>query len=55
VRRWTMEVTFEEARAHLGMETQRQWNDRATLLLDSGGSCSTVVQEAQLIFKPIEK
>jgi hypothetical protein len=29
VRRWTMEVTFEEARTHLGMETQRQWNDRA--------------------------
>ena len=29
VRRWTMEVTFEDARAHLGMETQRQWNDRA--------------------------
>jgi len=29
VRRWAMEVTFEEARAHLGMETQRQWNDRA--------------------------
>ena len=29
VRRWTMEVTFEEARAHLGMATQRQWNDRA--------------------------
>jgi len=29
VRRWTIEVTFEEARAHLGMETQRQWNDRA--------------------------
>ena len=29
VRRWTMEVTWEEARAHLGMETQRQWNDRA--------------------------
>lgn len=26
VRRWRMEVTFEEARAHLGMETQRQWN-----------------------------
>jgi len=22
-----MEVTFEEARAHLGMETQRQWSD----------------------------
>ena len=29
VRRWTMEVTFEEARTHLGMETQRQWTDRA--------------------------
>src|SRR5262245_23021814 len=29
VRRWTMAVTFEEARAHLGMETQRQWNDQA--------------------------
>jgi hypothetical protein len=29
VRRWTMEVPFEEARAHLGMETQRQWHDRA--------------------------
>jgi hypothetical protein len=26
VRRWRMEVTFEEARAHLGVETQRQWN-----------------------------
>ena len=24
-----MEVTFEEARAHLGVETQRQWNDLA--------------------------
>jgi hypothetical protein len=29
VRRWTMEVTWEEARPHLGMETQRQRNDRA--------------------------
>ena len=26
---WTVETTFEEARAHLGMETQRQWNDQA--------------------------
>ena len=24
-----MEVTFEEARAHLGVETQWQWNDLA--------------------------
>jgi DDE superfamily endonuclease len=29
VRRWTMEVTLEEARAHLGVETQRQWNELA--------------------------
>ena len=29
VRRWTMAVPFEEARAPLGMETQRQWTDRA--------------------------
>jgi hypothetical protein len=29
VRRWQVEVTFEEARAHLGMETQRQWSDEA--------------------------
>jgi hypothetical protein len=29
VRRWPLETTFEEARAHLGVETQRQWSDRA--------------------------
>jgi hypothetical protein len=27
--RWTIEVTFEESRAHLGVETQRQWSDLA--------------------------
>ena len=27
--RWAMETTYEEARAHLGMETQRQWSDPA--------------------------
>jgi hypothetical protein len=27
--RWSLEVTFEEAREHLGMETQRQWSDLA--------------------------
>jgi DDE superfamily endonuclease len=27
--RWQVEVTFEEARAHLGVETQRQWSDKA--------------------------
>lgn len=29
VMRWSVEVTFEEARAHLGMETGRQWSDKA--------------------------
>ena len=29
VRRWSVEVTFAEARAHLGVETQRQWSDLA--------------------------
>jgi hypothetical protein len=29
VRRWNVEVTFEETRRHLGMETQRQWSDLA--------------------------
>jgi hypothetical protein len=29
VRRWSVEVTCEEARAHLGVETQRPWSDRA--------------------------
>src|SRR5690606_13638800 len=27
--RWGLEVTFQEARAHLGLETQRQWSDLA--------------------------
>ena len=27
IMRWNVEVTFEEARAHLGVETQRQWSD----------------------------
>jgi len=29
VRRWCVEVTFEETRRHLGVETQRQWSDLA--------------------------
>ena len=29
VQRWSVEVTFEEVRAHLGVETQRQWSDKA--------------------------
>lgn len=31
VMRWRVEVTFQEVRAHLGVETQRQWNDWAIL------------------------
>jgi hypothetical protein len=27
--RWQLEVTLEEVRAHLGVETQRQWSDKA--------------------------
>jgi len=37
IQRWNIEVTFEEVRAHLGVETQRQWNnlaiERTTTLL----------------------
>jgi hypothetical protein len=29
VRRWQVEVTFREVRDHLGVETQRQWSQRA--------------------------
>lgn len=53
VRRWRMEVTFEEARVHLGMETQRQWNGLAIapstpLLL---GLFSLVTLLADVLFK----
>ena len=30
IKRWSIETTFEESRAHLGFETQRQWSDLAT-------------------------
>jgi hypothetical protein len=29
ISRWGLEVTFQEARTHLGLETQRQWSDLA--------------------------
>jgi len=29
IMRWNIETTFEEVRAHLGVETQRQWSDKA--------------------------
>ena len=31
VSRWQLEVTFQEVRAHLGVETQRQWSDLAIM------------------------
>jgi DDE superfamily endonuclease len=31
VQRWQVEVTFAEVRAHLGVETQRQWADQAII------------------------
>jgi len=36
VLRWQLEVTFEEARAHLGIETQRQWSELAVLRTTPG-------------------
>jgi hypothetical protein len=29
MKRWRLETTFEASRAHVGIETQRQWSDRA--------------------------
>ena len=29
LQRWQVEVTFQQVRAHLGVETQRQWSDLA--------------------------
>jgi len=29
MKRWSLETTFEEGRAHVGLETQRQWSDLA--------------------------
>ena len=31
VLRWQLETTFQEVRTHLGVETQRQWNELAIL------------------------
>jgi hypothetical protein len=29
VQRWELETTFQAVRTHLGVETQRQWNEPA--------------------------
>jgi hypothetical protein len=51
VARWNIEVTFEEARAHLGIETQRQWSTRAIGRTTPGllGVFSLVVLLAQTL------
>jgi hypothetical protein len=53
VRRWQVEVTFEEARAHLGIETQRQWPDpgiaRTTPLLLGLYSMVTLMAKQMLV------
>lgn len=60
VMRWSIEVTFEETRAHLGVETQRQWSDRAiartTPLLMGLFSLVTLIAielKKSHIFKPL--
>jgi hypothetical protein len=44
VLRWRLEVTWQEARAHLGLETQRQWNANALARTTPAllGLCSSV-------------
>jgi DDE superfamily endonuclease len=44
VLRWNVEVTFEEGRRHLGVETQRQWSDQAIVRSTPAllGLCSLV-------------
>lgn len=52
VKRWSIEVTFEEGRAHLGIETQRQWSDPAIERTTPAlfGLFSIVVLMAQAFF-----
>ena len=53
VMRWSVEVTFEDARAHLGLETQRQWSDLAIARTTPAllGLYSLVVLSAHHILK----
>ena len=57
VQRWRLEVTFEEARRHLGVETQRQWSDKAiartTPLLFGLFSWVTLVAHALYLSHPL--
>ena len=40
VSRWQLEVTFQDSRAHLGVETQRQWSDLAILRSGTGSGAA---------------
>ncbi len=57
VTRWPLEVTFHEVRAHLGVETQRQWSDlallRTTPALLGLFSPVTLFAQAQLHGQPL--
>jgi hypothetical protein len=57
VARWPLEVTFHEVRAHLGVETQRQWSDlailRTTPALLGLFSLVTLVARARLDGQPL--
>ena len=68
VQRWQIEVTFEEVRRHLGVETQRQWSDLAirrttpallglfslvTLLAHPGMAAPAGVRRAAWYHKPL--
>ena len=57
VARWPLEVTSHEARAHLGVETQRQWSDlailRTTPALLGLFSLVTLVAQARLDGRPL--
>ena len=57
VARWPLEVTFQEVRAHLGVETQRQWSDlailRTTPALLGLFSLVTLVAQARLGGQPL--
>jgi len=57
VARWPLEVTFHEVRAHVGVETQRQWSDlairRTTPALPGLFSLVTLVAQTRLDSQPL--
>lgn len=57
VLRWNIEVTFQESRSNLGVETQRQWSDnaiqRATPLLMAMYSILTLIALKMNVIKTL--